>query len=155
MLCRFSLVLLRVRQMLILGGMYMIDIDCEVKQYGREGNVGFRKTKCNYSNSYQDVNRYKLAVAQSAKHKDNSPSIAEPVPDAHMSTKENYSVEFSSKSSLDMAVRGLEDLRALFEMRLNEAKSAGDTFAAGTAATELLVVMESLVTLYSASCLLP
>ena len=96
----------------------MIDIDCEVKQYGREGNVGFRKTKCNYSNSYQDLNRYKLAVAQSAKHKDNNTSIAEPVPDAHMNTKENYSVEFSSKSSFDMAVRGLEDLMTLLRLAL-------------------------------------
>ena len=126
----------------------MTDINYEVKQYGSEGNVVFRKTKDNYSNPLQDV-----AAAPSAKQEVNSPASAESALDTYMTTPENYTVEFSSKSTLDMVVRGLEDLRALFEMRVNEAKEAGDAFHADTAATELQVVMEALSTLHSASTL--
>ena len=119
----------------------MTNINYEVKQYGSEGNVVFRKTKDNNSNPLQDV-----AAAPS-----NSPSSGDPALDTNMTNPEIYTVEFSSKASLDMVVRGLEDLQALFEMRVNEAKEAGDTFHADAAATELQVVMEALGTLYSAT----
>ena len=124
-------------------GMFMTDINDEVKQYGSEGNVVFRKTKDNYSNPRQDG-----AAALSTR-----PASGEPALDTNMTNPEIYTVEFSSKAGLDMVVRGLKDLQALFEMRVNEAKKAGDASHADTAATELKVVMEALSTLHSASTL--
>ena len=123
--------------------MFMTDINDEVKQYGSEGSVVFHKTKDNYSNPLQDN-----AAAPS-----NRAASAEPALDSNMNTPEIYMVEFSSKASLEMVVRGLKDLQALFEMRVNEAKKAGDTSNADAAATELQVVMEALDTLRAASSL--
>ena len=133
----------------------MIDINDEVKQHGRERNVVFRRIKGNYSNPHRDVHHQRVVAAPSATLEVNSPASVEPAPDTHMITSAKITVGFSSKSSLDMVVRGLEDLKALFEMRVNEAKSAGDTFSTDTAATELQVVMEALATLCTASTLSP
>ncbi len=129
----------------------MIDINDEVKQHGRERNVEFRRIKGNDSNPHRDVHHHHVVAAPSFDLEVNSPVSAEPAPDTHMSTPENCMVVFTSKTNLYMAIRGLEDLKALFEMRVNEAKSAGAIIAAGAANTELQVVMEALVALFSAS----
>jgi len=133
----------------------MIDINDEVKQHGRERNVVFRRIKGNYSNPHRDGHHQRVVAETSATLEVNSAESVKPAPDTHMITSAKFTVGFSSKSSLDMVARGLEDLKALFEMRVNEAKEAGDTLAADTAATELQVVMEALVVLCTASTLSP
>ena len=136
-------------------GVFMTDINYEIKQYRGEGKFVSCNTRGNDSNPHWDVHHHRVAVASSATLEVNSSVSAEQAPDTYMTIPENCTVAFSSKSSLDMVVRGLEDLEALFEMRLNEAKSAGETISADAAATELQVVMEALAALYSASTLSP
>lgn len=53
-------------------------------------------------------------------------------------------VHFESNEERDMAVRGLMDLDALFEMRVNEAETAGDKKAAERAHTERATVAKAL-----------
>jgi len=53
-------------------------------------------------------------------------------------------IYFESKEERDMAVRGLMDLDALFEMRVNEAGSAGDAHHAVIAQKERDVVAKAL-----------
>jgi len=56
----------------------------------------------------------------------------------------DLTITFPSKESKEMTIRGLLDLHALFEMRLDEAKSASSEPAIMSAENELERVREAL-----------
>lgn len=62
---------------------------------------------------------------------------------------DSNTVVFPSKEAKEMAVRGLNDLKYLFKMRLNEAYDCNDVNAYEQASKELTVVMQTLVALES------
>jgi len=61
-----------------------------------------------------------------------------------MPTDDNPTVTFGSKQELEMVIRGLEDLRSLFEMRVEEAVQALDEMNKYEAEYELAIVNEAL-----------